>query len=156
MTSLPKVFWRAAAVLTLAGCASSSGGTDDSTRRQLVAQADAWDQAIVRKDRAAIEANMARRFFQIGGDGSVTERAQFIDELVDPDLVIEPYTVEGLTVLLHGDTALLSATTRMTGRYQGKRFDTHYRYIDTYVREDGRWKVLAVQITPIPAPRSEK
>jgi ketosteroid isomerase-like protein len=148
--------WLAAAALLLGACAAPTRDDDVSTRRPLVAQADAWDQAIVRKDRPAIEANVARRFFHVGGDGSTAERQQFIDELVDPDLVIDPYTVEGLTVRLHGDTALLSATTRMTGRYMGKPFASHYRYIDTYVREDGRWKVLAVQITPLPKPRSEK
>jgi heat shock protein HslJ len=44
---------------------------DDPVVAQLSAQADAWDKAIVRKDRAAIEANMAEDFRQIDGRGSV-------------------------------------------------------------------------------------
>lgn len=117
--------------------------------RQLIAQADAWDKAIVRKDEAAVEANVGRLFFHIGGDGSTAGRHEFIADLLDPKLTIEPYVVEGLTVRLFGDTALLSGTIRMTGSYAGKPFDSHYRYIDTYVREGGRWKVVAVQITRI-------
>jgi ketosteroid isomerase-like protein len=73
-----------------------------------------------------------------------------VDGLMSPDLQIDPYTVEELDVRLYGDTALLSGRTRMTGRYQGKPFASHYRYIDVYVRQGGAWKIVSVQISPIP------
>jgi len=38
----------------------------------------------------------------------------------------------------------------MTGTYQGRPFKSHYRYIDTYARQDGRWRVCSVQITAMP------
>jgi hypothetical protein len=38
----------------------------------------------------------------------------------------------------------------MTGRYQGEAFTSDYRYIDVYVKRDGRWQVVSVQITRIP------
>ena len=42
-----------------------------------------------------------------------------------------------------------SSVMRMTGRYKGEPFTTHYRYIDTYVRRDGRWQVVSVQTTKV-------
>jgi hypothetical protein len=36
----------------------------------------------------------------------------------------------------------------MTGRYSGEPYD-HYRYIDVYVRRDGRWRVCSIQTTAI-------
>lgn len=119
---------------------------------KLTEQADRWDKAIVRKDRAAIEANMAADFRQIDGAGNVETKQPFVDDLVSPDLVIDPYTVEDFDVRLYGDTALLAGRTRMTGRYQGKPFTSHYRYIDIYVRRDGEWKIVSVQISKIPNP----
>jgi len=116
---------------------------------KLKAQADAWDQAIVAKDRAAIEANMAADFRQIDARGNVETRTSFVDGLVSPDLQLDPYTVEDFEVRVYGDTALLSGRTRMTGRYQGQPFQTHYRYIDIYVRRNGVWKIVSVQISPI-------
>jgi hypothetical protein len=62
------------------------------------------------------------------------------------DLVIHPYTVEDFDIRLYGDCALLSGRTRMTETYQGRPFQSHYRYIDTYVHQDGRWRVCSVQI----------
>ena len=60
-----------------------------------------------------------------------------------------PYRVEEFELRLCGDTALLSGRARMTGRYAGAPFTAHYRYIDVYVRTDGRWKVCSVQTTRI-------
>jgi ketosteroid isomerase-like protein len=116
---------------------------------RLKAQADAWDRAIVAKDRAAIEANMAEDFRQIDARGNVETKASFVDGLVSPDLALDPYTVEDFEVRVYGDTALISGRTRMTGRYQGQPFDTHYRYIDVYVKRRGAWKIVSVQISRI-------
>jgi ketosteroid isomerase-like protein len=117
----------------------------------LTEQADRWDKAIVRKDRAAIEANMADDFRQIDGAGNVETRQSFVDGVMAPELEIAPYTVEDFDARIYGDVALLSGRTRMTGKYQGKTFNTHYRYIDVYVRRDDEWKIVSVQISKIPA-----
>jgi len=139
--------------LLLAACASTPM-TDSRPDPQAVAlltqQADAWDKAIVRKDRAAIEANMAEDFRQIDGAGNVETKQSFVDDLMSPQLVIAPYVVEDFDVRLYGDTALLSGRTRMTGSYDGKPFASHYRYIDVYVKRGGRWQIVSVQISKIP------
>ena len=136
------------ATLLLTSCMTNPSASD--TVAQLTVQADAWDKAIVRKDRAAIERNMADDFRQIGGSGEVETKTTFVDDLVSPDLVIDPYAVEDFDVRVYGDVALLCGRTRMTGRYQGKPFTSHYRYIDIYVRKDGAWKIVSVQISRIP------
>ncbi len=127
--------------------------SDDPARTvaELTRQADQWDKAIVRQDRAAIEANMAEDFRQIDGGGNLEDKASFIAGLVSPKLRIDPYTVEDFEVRLYGDVALLSGRTKMTGQYDGKPFQSHYRYIDIYVRRDGLWRIISVQISKIPA-----
>lgn len=135
----------AAALLAATGATAMTPSLDDELR----AQATAWDRDIVRRDRAGIEKNLHARFFQIDRTGARHERAEFIEGLLDPKLQIDPYTVPDLEVHRYGDTALLTGTTRMSGRYDGKPFQSHYRYIDTYVRENGRWSIVAVQITAI-------
>jgi ketosteroid isomerase-like protein len=117
----------------------------------LTRQSDAWDKAIVRKDRAAVAANMADDFRSIDGAGTVETKPVFVDGLMDPKLTIDPYTVEEFDVRLFGDVALLSGRTRMTGRFDGKPFTSHYRYIDIYAKRNGRWQIVSVQITRLPA-----
>jgi len=147
--------FRAAGVLlgalaTLTACTTAPAPMTTDTAALLTAQADRWDKAIVRKDRAAIEANMADDFRQIDGAGNVESKTTFVDGLVDPGLTIDPYTVEDFDVRLYGDVALLSGRTHMTGMYQGNPFASHYRYIDVYVLRDGAWKIVSVQISRIP------
>ena len=142
-----------AAIALLQSCAStapSDGSEAAATLAKLAAQAQAWDNAIVRKDRAAIEANMAEDFRQIDAAGNVEGKRSFVDDIVSGDLRIDPYTVEDFDVRLYGDVALLSGRTRMTGTFQGKPFASHYRYIDVYARRNGEWKIVSVQISRIP------
>lgn len=135
-----------AAVWTPAVAAAADTGAT------LRAQADAWDRDIVRKDRAGIEKNLHARFFQIDGEGGRHGRSEFVEMLLDPKLTIDPYTVPDLEVHQFGDMAQLTGTTHMTGRYDGKPFTSAYRYIDTYVREQGRWRIVSVQITRLAPP----
>jgi ketosteroid isomerase-like protein len=137
------------ALLLAAGGAAAQG--DD--RAQLKRLSDAWDRAIVSKDRSAIEANMTEDFRQIDGAGNIETKATFVADLMAPELTIDPYTVEDFEIRLYGDSALLSGRTRMTGAYQGRRFESHYRYIDVYVKQNGSWRVASVQITRIAPPK---
>jgi ketosteroid isomerase-like protein len=150
---LAKLLAAALFFVPLSGCignASTRSPDGNQIVEQLSAQADAWDKAIVRKDRAAIEANMAEDFRQIDRRGNVLDKASFVADLTSPELEIDPYTVEDFDIRIYGDVALLCGRTRMTGRYQGKPFTSHYRYIDIYVRRSEEWKIVSVQISPMP------
>ena len=137
-------------LLTGCGAVGDLRHNDAALVAQLTRLADDWDKAIVRKDIAAIAGNMSADFRQIRANGDVVDRQIFLRDITSAELVIDPYTVEDFDVRLYGDTALLSGRTRMTGRYAGTAFTSHYRYIDIYVRIDGAWKVCSVQIPRLP------
>ena len=137
--------------VVLAACGTPPAGPD-STVRLLTAQADAWDKAIVAKDAAAVAANVAPDFTQIESGGAVIGRDEFVKDLLDPALRIDPYKVEDFGVRVYGDTALLTGRIRMTGSAEGKPFSSHFRYIDVYVKRDGAWKVVSIQITRMREP----
>ena len=129
------------------GVAVAAGKADDIAA--LTRLSDAWDKAIVAKDRVAVAGNMAEDFRIIDGSGKIQDKAAFVADILDPGLTIDPYTVDEFEVRLLGDTALLSGRTRMTGSFEGKPFESNYRYIDVYVRRGGTWKIVSVQITRI-------
>ena len=142
------------ALLAVAVVAPAMGLAADRSRdvAELKRLSDAWDQAIIRKDEKAIADNMAEDFRQIDPRANLETKKSFVAGIMDPKLSIDPYTVEDFEVRLYGDTALLSGRTHMTGKYDGQVFESNYRYIDIYVRENGTWKIVSVQITRISAP----
>ena len=141
----------AAGLFVVANSVAAAPASDAETVKELTALSDAWDKAIINHDRAGVEGNMAPDFKQIRGSGNVVGREEFIRDILDPQGKIDPYKVEDFSVKLLGDTALLYGRIRMTGTDEGKRFESHFRYIDIYVRRGGKWKVVSVQITPMPA-----
>jgi ketosteroid isomerase-like protein len=147
--------WWLVLVLLSLPLVAAAEAPDAALVAELTQQAESWDRAIVRKDLPAIAANMTEDFRQIRWNGDVVDKATFLRDITASDLVIDPYTVEDFSVRLYGDVALLSGRTRMTGRSGESPFQTHYRYIDIYVRRDGRWQVCSVQISKIPPPPGE-
>jgi ketosteroid isomerase-like protein len=136
-------------------CGDSASAADANPDvAQLTRLSDAWDKAIVARNEKAVAANMAEDFRIIDGQGNIENKTAFVAEIVDPKLTIDPYTVEEFEVRLYGDTALLSGRTDMTGKFDGKPFASSYRYIDIYVRRNGVWKIVSVQITKLP-PKSD-
>src|SRR4026207_334883 len=116
------------AVLVLHGCASAPPhdvATPDVIS-QLSVQADAWDKAILRKDRAAIEQNMSEDFRQIDGAGNVEAKASFVDGLTSPDLQIDPYVVEAAYVPVYGDPSLLASSPPAPGSSPSLAITSHY------------------------------
>ena len=152
MRSHPVVRAKLLALLAAAAIvpAMTAAGEPRVDIAELTRLSEGWDEAIMRKDEKAVAHNMAEDFRQIDGYGNLETKKSFVAGIVDPKLTIDPYTVEDFEVRLYGDTALLSGRTHMTGKYDGKMFESNYRYIDIYVRRDGTWKIVSVQITKIP------
>lgn len=126
-------------------CLGSSN--TEAVKTLLTKQAAEWDAAICRKDKVAIEANIGAGFRHIDPYGELSDAAAFLTDLLSPDQTIDPYSADELEVRIYGEIALLSGTTKMTGTYKGKPFKSHYRYVDIYNLQKGRWVVVNIQIT---------
>jgi len=138
----------AALVLSLGVFAGNAARKADEA--ELTKLSNAWDAAIVAKQEKAIADNMAEDFRIIDGHGNVDGKAGFVRDIMDAKLTIDPYTVDDFEIRFYGDVALLSGHTLMTGTYDGEKFTSNYRYIDMYVKRNGVWKIVSVQITKYP------
>jgi ketosteroid isomerase-like protein len=146
-----RTLFLAGAALTAALAFPSAWSADrKSDEAELTRLSNDWDKVIVAKQQKAIADNMAEDFRIIDGHGNVENKAQFVAGVMDAKLTIDPYTVEDFEVRFYGDVALLSGRTLMTGKYDGEKFTSNYRYIDIYVKRQGAWRIVSVQITRYP------
>lgn len=120
----------------------------------LVAFADAFDQAQLHQDRAAMEKMIADDLVYIDGSGKRQGKQAFIDGWMTPGDRYDPIVlVDRVIVALGPDAGVANAETVLSGVSGGQRFSSHFRFADTFRRTGGRWQVAHIQVTRIEARR---
>jgi ketosteroid isomerase-like protein len=118
----------------------------------LAAAAHAYDEAQVQGDRAALERLVADDYVLVNGAGQVQDKARLIADYVAPGFKLDPFTIEAPVEKVLGDTALLGGRVNMTGTDGGQRFALTVRFVDTWARRDGQWRVVYSQVTRVAKP----
>jgi hypothetical protein len=107
--------------------------------------------AMSRNDQTLMQRVALERYVFINPVGGVMERA----DPLGPK--IESIQTQDVQVRVHGDTAILIGHANVKGRFpDGPDISGPYRYMRVFVRQQGQWRLAAVQITRIgdstPAP----
>ncbi len=90
-------------------------------------------------------------FVCIQGDGSIISRETYLKnwatDFDNSGYLTFTYTDECIRIF--GDIALVRSKTVYTKSVQGKTITGYTIYTDTYKKEQGTWKCIQVQITPV-------
>jgi hypothetical protein len=108
--------------------------------REIIRQ---YDIAQTRHDVGFFEKTEADSFLLTYADGATQTRSQAIASMLSWDKDIE-YTSDDLRVQLYGD-AVAVVTGRMTATRAGREseYGQQWRWIDLFVRRDGRWQIIS-------------
>ena len=87
--------------------------------------------------------------------GKITTRADDIGEARKNDPKYEIFENYDMKVRLHGDTAVVTGKTHTKGVSGGKPFDFQFQFTDTFVKDGGRWRLLAGHVSKLPAKESK-
>jgi hypothetical protein len=102
--------------------------------------------AIVRNDQTLMQRVALDRYVFINPVGGVQERG----DTQGPK--IESIQTQDVQVRVHGDTAILIGHANVKGRFaDGRDISGPYRYMRVFVKQQGQWRLAAMQITPIQA-----
>ena len=114
----------------------------------MVAFADAFDQAQLRQDRAALERMVADDLVYIDPSGKRQDKQAFIAGWMTPGDRYDPIVlVDRVIVPLGPDAGIANAETVLSGTSGGQRFSVRLRFADTFRRRDGKWQVAHIQVT---------
>ena len=83
--------------------------------------------------------------------GKITTRANDIDEAKKNDPKYEIFENYDMKARVHGDTAVVTGKTHTKGVSGGKPFDSEFQFTDTFVKDGGRWRLLASHASKLPA-----
>lgn len=122
----------------------------------IVAELDRTFQLAVKQNDAATMGRILHANYKLVlGDGRVVDRAQLLAESRSGRIQYEIQDEEpgSQSVIVEGDTAVVTAKLRLKGIKEGKAFDRTLWFSDTYVRTPGGWQYLFGQAS-LPLPQS--
>lgn len=141
---------RALVLFAAALCLSACGEPAAPDGPTLAEFADQFDRAQLAKDGAALEQMVADDLVFITGAGERQGKKDFIGGWTAPEDSFDPITlVDRVVMPLGNDAGVVSAETTLSGVSGGQRFSSRFRFSDTFVRMDGRWQAVHIQVTRI-------
>ena len=100
-------------------------------------------RAFENADVETLRDGLGKHFTLVDSAGTVTGLEQNLAEVARRDPVYEVFRNHGQEVRLYGDAAVVSGITTLKGRSGTDPFEGDFRFTDTWVFEDGSWKLVA-------------
>jgi hypothetical protein len=139
-------------VVTFAGALAlaASGGSSclfaQSADETAVLQAvDALNKAMLAADRAQLEALVADQLSYGHSSGTLQTKAQFVDVIVDKRTIYKSIVLSEPTTVIAGNEAIVRHSAAVEAEVDGKSVSAKIGVLQVWVRQDGRWKLLARQ-----------
>lgn len=110
-----------------------------------------YRDAVMRQDIAAVGRILADDFIATSSRGEIRDKAKEIDDMrPSPDFKMEAFNLDDINVRIFGDTAVVTGRSTLQVAFKGKSGTTLFRYTRVYVKRNGRWQVVAQQLTRMP------
>ena len=136
------------AIGVASGAAHASG--DAATRQDILrVEAEllhAWETG----DAATLRRDLDPSFTLVDSKGNVTDFAANVAEVEKRDPAYTVFRNRDQAVRVYGDSAIVIGITRVEGTSGGAAFQAEFRFTDTWVKRDGRWKLAASHATRLP------
>lgn len=129
--------------------AMNGQSAQDSDSARVLALETLWNQAEVAKDAAALDHLLADDFTYVNIDGSLQNKAEFLDGIKHPVEHIEIIGNDSLKTHVYRDTVIISGTYHEKGTLNGKPYVHRGRFTDTWVRQGSSWMCVASHSTLI-------
>ncbi len=112
-----------------------------------------WPRIIKEHDAAAIRRFEADDAVFIYPDGSIGNKEQDVKDMESGAITADSWEVSDIKVnVLDKNAAVVTGRTIVkNGKYNNQPFPAdQFRWVDTYVRRDGQWQLVAGASTPLP------
>jgi len=106
-------------------------------------------------DAYAIAQGVMQDYTLTSSTVKVTTRSDDIAEAEKNDPKYEIFENYDMQARVHGDAAVVTGKTHTKGISCGKPFDSLFQFTDTFVKDGGRWRLLASHASKLTARKSK-
>ena len=107
-------------------------------------------EAMVRGDSAALDDILSDDLGYTHATGVYETKAEFLAKLKSGQLKYESFTPEDMLVRIYGMTGVVTGVARVKVQIKGEPLSFQLRFTDVYVKQGGRWQMVAWQATRLP------
>jgi ketosteroid isomerase-like protein len=109
--------------------------------------------AMITGDLAAFAAILADEFIYHQPDGNVATKASYIEQVRSGPVKLTKAERYDVRIHVYGDVATAIGSTRLDLEQNGRPRQVDLRYLNVWVKRDGRWQLAARQSAFKPAPK---
>jgi len=120
-----------------------------STQEEIKSLERRWASAAVRAAISEVSTYEADDVVFTDAEGHVSGKEQDLAALQSGDEKMQTIELRDVRVQVYDSTAIATGTNIMRWSQKGKDASGQYRFTDTWVKRNGRWRVVASQITKI-------
>ncbi|MGH9801168.1 MAG: nuclear transport factor 2 family protein [Blastocatellia bacterium] len=108
-----------------------------------------WQDALLKSDFAALEKIYSDGLTYIHSSAATDTKATYIAKIKSGASKYQSLKRDDIKVSIFGDTAVVTCHWLVVSVGDGKTHNTNARYIHVYVKQKGKWQMVAHQSTPI-------
>jgi hypothetical protein len=105
--------------------------------------------SLLRGDCGLRDSILADEFVEIGAGGRIRSKADNAADCRSGAVHFDRYDLSNLRARVYGDAALVFGDADLGGTYRGSPFARRTRYLRVYVRQNGDWRCVAAEGTPL-------
>ncbi len=125
---------------------------NDKAGQEVIEFRNRYIEAEENRDIAFLERILADDFFALNPQGKLLDKAGQLENLKRPDRTLKVLNPRETQVRFYagGDVAILTEHVTVDGQDKGRPFGGEYRFLRVFAKQEGKWKVVLAQGSPMP------
>lgn len=134
-----------------------SAPKNDKAVQEVIEFRNRYIEAEENRDIAFLERILADDFFALNPQGKLLNKTQQLENLKRPDRTLKVLNARETHVQFYGsgDVAILTEHVTVDGQDKGRPFGGEYRFLRVFAKQEGKWKVVLAQGSPMPEQPAE-
>ena len=130
----------------------SGAEAGDSSQEEIKQLEQERNQALLRGDTAALDRMTSDDYTFINQRGELRTKAEIVSGFKSGTYKYEARQISDLRVRVYGNTAIVTGRAMQKGVENTKDYSGENRFTRVYVKQEGRWVSVALQVTLVAKP----